>query len=486
MSKLRILQMSVIAVFLLSVPLYASERHVPSQYPTIQAAIDACSDGDEVIVSDGVYAGPGNNFIAITKSITLKSQNGPERTIIDGGGESSVGFTGITLANPAARIGGFTITNFKQEGDQVLGAVNLTNGAIIGNCIIKNNSCGIFVGPYEPVTKCYIANCIISDNLPGGGIAVMSDVGIINCLIANNYSATGGGGVGCSGYLYSILAEIYNCTIANNVANSFGGGIYCSNNGEIAILNSIIQNNISVKDWGHQIAIATDSGPYSTINCDYSNVPDNYEPEMYIYGGHYVHGSHNTNASPVFASNGVTSFYLSEDSPGIDAGTMDVFYTEGTDFFGNDRAVNTIDMGAFEYHGIQYAVDTPVPNEPDPTEPDPDEPDPTEPDPDLTFCTIASSNISNRNGLTNIKIKGEFASDLFSGQPVEVRVGSYTKTLSYLTPNKAGTSYTYKGYSGSIKSAKFDLKKGTFQVVGSKIAIDIANGPLEIEVSFTE
>ena len=75
--------------------LNAQTISVPSDYATIQEAIDATSDGDTVLVSDGTYTGLGNDNIKLNgKEIVVKSLNGPDHCIIDGtsAGDYAAGF----------------------------------------------------------------------------------------------------------------------------------------------------------------------------------------------------------------------------------------------------------------------------------------------------------------------------------------------------------------------------------------------------------
>ena len=60
---------------------------VPTNYPTIQSAINAANNGDTVLVSPGTYV---ENINFNGKAITVTSSSGPVTTIIDGNHNGTV------------------------------------------------------------------------------------------------------------------------------------------------------------------------------------------------------------------------------------------------------------------------------------------------------------------------------------------------------------------------------------------------------------
>jgi serine protease len=80
---------------------------VPGDYPTIQAAILAALEGDEVLVLPGIY----NEAVFLNgHNIILRSTGGPDVTTIDGTGLGSYGLRVLLGEGPETLIEGFTLT----------------------------------------------------------------------------------------------------------------------------------------------------------------------------------------------------------------------------------------------------------------------------------------------------------------------------------------------------------------------------------------
>jgi len=127
-----------LALILCSTTAFGATIHVPSDHPTIQTAIDAAADGDTVLVADGTYKGKDNKNLDFNgKELTLQSENGPLKTIIDCENDGR-GFYFHNGELEDALVSGFTITNGRVE-DQGGGIYVINSAPTITNCIIVNN-----------------------------------------------------------------------------------------------------------------------------------------------------------------------------------------------------------------------------------------------------------------------------------------------------------------------------------------------------------
>jgi hypothetical protein len=182
----------------------AATLYVPSQYVTIQEGIDAAVNADTVLVADGIYTGEGNKNLDFGgKAITVQSENGPEKTIIDCEGTGR-GYYFHSGEHSSSVIRGFTIKN----------------GLVLGNYPNTANGGGIYC----------------TDN---------SSPTITNNIITNN-QADRGGGIGC----INSSPIIINNTIIQNSAKELGGGIDCDENSFPVINNNLIKANSVEGDGG--------------------------------------------------------------------------------------------------------------------------------------------------------------------------------------------------------------------------------------------
>ena len=83
-------------------PVSSITIHVPTEYGTIQAAVDNATAGDTIQVGPGVYY----EHVDINKSLTIVGEN-PQTTIVDGSGNGTI----FNLEGSNIYISGFTIRN---------------------------------------------------------------------------------------------------------------------------------------------------------------------------------------------------------------------------------------------------------------------------------------------------------------------------------------------------------------------------------------
>jgi len=209
---------------------------VPTDYDTIQEAIDAAQDGDTVQVLPGTYTGRGNRDIELRgKAITVQGAEGPAETIIDClGPEEEV-----------ARLGhrGFYIHE-AETGRTVVEGFTIRQGWIRGSDLPPDSmrwnpdpSHPIGAGIYCEFSSPTIRDCVVegcSTELGGGIGCVGGTPSIEGCRIsACTAGGTGGsrsGGMGGGiGLIRECRAVITDCRIAGNMGywNSLGGGLYC-------------------------------------------------------------------------------------------------------------------------------------------------------------------------------------------------------------------------------------------------------------------
>ena len=132
----------VLSLFCVNTQTFAATIHVPADQLTIQSGINTAKNGDTVLVADGIYKGEGNvNIDFKGKQITVKSQNGPESTIIDCERKPDIhGFIFQNRETNDTVLEGFTIKNSLRSGISCN-----RSSATIKKCNIVWNGYGIFL-----------------------------------------------------------------------------------------------------------------------------------------------------------------------------------------------------------------------------------------------------------------------------------------------------------------------------------------------------
>ncbi len=315
---------------------------------TIQVAVDASTDGDIVVVSNGVYATGGriasgvtSNRVVIDKAIQVRSVNGAAVTSILGNyGTNTYGYgygygygsgywdaVRCVWIRGSASMEGFTLANGHVNEEWFSGYDDILGGGIWLDSTWN-----------ESVSNCVITGCAAP---LGGGVANSYDYSsstgngtLYNCLIASNRASMEMGG--------AFLSVLYNCFLTGNSAGSDGGG-----SGVCALYNcTVVGNSAGYSGGGSEDDVLNNCIIY------YNSAPT--DPNVSLeYGIEFTcttplqPGAGNITNAPQIAS--VSNPHLLQGSPCINAGSIQPWMTGAVDMDDEPRLNGVVDMGADEF-----------------------------------------------------------------------------------------------------------------------------------------
>ncbi|MCD4847852.1 MAG: T9SS type A sorting domain-containing protein [Candidatus Aegiribacteria sp.] len=349
---------NILYIFLTA--LTATTYIVPSDYTTIQEAIDASVDGDSILVLPGDYLG----FNYLGKNVHVESTDGPDSTRI----MTWIDF--LTSEGRGAVLKGFEVSapvGYEQYALVVEGA----SPSIIGNVFLdhlwlysgvmyedaKNggvikitNSSALLEG------NTFLKNRIGWDSYYGGGdysicrglCVYVDNSGSLACVEMRNNTFYNNTAVTYGVYFYGLCVYVKGKVVIENnlfynngfTSNSFftckGNALCVETYSDVDVTNCTFNHNYIFPDALHMRSIAIlDStscniscsivwddiifDPYDQISVEYSNVENGWP------------GTGNIDEDPLFFSGGLSPYHLTPSSNCIDGGNPDPVYNDPED-----------------------------------------------------------------------------------------------------------------------------------------------------------
>lgn len=267
-------------------------------YATIQAAVNNAAPGGVVTLRAGTYAGGGNRDIDFGgKALTVNSDAGPARTMIDCGGTEAENHRGFYFhgKQAGARVEGVTIKNgFPNNGQTLTFPQNQGGAAFIEagsearftHCTLTANGGELRIGAsiynagrltlmgctfvgnqcsgLENQGKAAVSGCTFQGNssMIGTGILTAGQITVTDCVFTGNTSdGTSGDGGGMdvtSDPFGGVAAVVTRCTFTGNRARN-GGGV---SGGQIRLTDCTFTRNVATALGG---GLAAGSGDTATV-----------------------------------------------------------------------------------------------------------------------------------------------------------------------------------------------------------------------------
>lgn len=399
----------------------ADVLNVPSDFPTIQIAVNLASAGDEIVVAPGTYF---EDIDFLGKQLTLRSSGGAAVTTIDAIGRFDPVITILGSSADGSVVEGFTLTNGQATdaapGERGGGIYIDSADVTFRDGVITDNFATIGGAIYANASLLTIENTVIEGNEAtsnGGGLYLNNSVlSASETVFASNVSGNRGGAAfliggsssidGCEFIGNSALVRggaiesasghqllAFDSTFDGNSAGDAdtegrGGGVYNSSTTDAVINNSLFTEN-SATAFGGALYAAQDIlvrnstfvGNFTDTDLDgvvgassarlrnciaWDNGPNpipasgNVATHSIVEGGFAGVGNLGADSSdePLFVNRAGGDFRLVDGSPGIDAADSTAWPGAlSTDFNGEPRVVNALESGATGVPVFGYYID---------------------------------------------------------------------------------------------------------------------------------
>jgi hypothetical protein len=218
--------LAILAITLSVASAPATTIHVPQDYATIQAGIDAAAPGDTVLVACGSYA---EHEIALRTGVRLFGETGdPDCVVVDAQGQGCV-----LVADGVADliVAGITLTGGFADNAQLYGGgllcrdseLQVRRCAFVGNVADYRGG-----GAYCATSSASFSDCVFRENVSesgggGGGLGLhYTDAELSDCLFIGNSGIDGAGA-----FFNHSSPSVEGCVFVDNDGQFFGGAIAC-------------------------------------------------------------------------------------------------------------------------------------------------------------------------------------------------------------------------------------------------------------------
>jgi len=219
----RMSHLAAVAASVIAGSAFGTDRLVPQQYPTIQAAVDASAQGDRVLVSPGLYR---ESVRFLGKSITLEGAPTAH--------PSQVRLSGVGVAGPAV---------FASDSTSYIGVVGLRNLTVTSEGVQESGQdAGAVFSYLGPNATVIVENCIFADVRSGTGVGALylghTNCIVRGCLFERNASTVHGQAI----YAWdNVQALIERCVF---IDHTFGTGTFYSRiNSNLTVRDCVVQNS---------------------------------------------------------------------------------------------------------------------------------------------------------------------------------------------------------------------------------------------------